>query len=246
MDKMKKFLLCTILVVCCFLIAAASLAEGEIGIGIEVADVAEDGKTTVALDLTSCLGMDSLQFNLNYDSTAFQYVTAEGGELLSDGLFVFNPDEPGVVRFAFACADGLKNDSGTAFTVILAPTNEFGSVLTITDVLATKYDSSTQEQTKAYITLQNNEEIIGEGSPEARITPWIPETPTPAPTFTPEPTATAEPTVVPENETTETDIPEEPVKQDFRKYLPYVAIGLVVIIIVLIIVLIIRKKRDED
>lgn len=242
---MRKVLTSIVLVLVCFLFAAVSLAEGEIGITAETLDASEGEDVTVSVNLTSCLGMDSLQFNLNYDAASFRFVTADGGELLSDGLFVFNPDEDGVVRFAFACADGLKNDSGTAFTVTFNALNEYGTALTITDALATRYDSGTQEQSKAYLTLENGGIAVGSEVPEAKITPWIPETPTPAPTFTPEPEVTAEPTAAPLETAETTPEPEVPVQKDFRAYLPYIAIGLGVLIIILIVLIVIQRKRDD-
>lgn len=235
--------LSVIMVLALCLTAGSASADGEIHVSTSEYQTDKNNNIEVSVNLSGCKGMDSVQFNLNYDPTSFELFRIMEGDLTEDGYCAYNPDEEGVIRFAFACRDGLVNDSGTMLTVVLTPINDHGTVLTITDVLSSRYDKDTDTQTKAYVTIENGGISVGNNDiPEARITPWIPETPTPSPEPTPEPTPV--PTQAPTAIVTETPEPEEETVSsgpNMKILLPAVAGALVLLIIALLIVLL--KKR---
>ena len=189
--------------------AFPALGEEEIGIRVSNTAIGSDGRAAVTVSLTDCGGMDSVQFDIWYDSSAVMLVDAMPGELLSGGTYAFNTDTPGTIRFAYASAEGLKEGTGTAVILTFATLQDTGTAVLVTEAKASRYDGENGAgQYRAFVTVENGG-ITSAGSglvPDAGITPWIPETPTPSPKPTPAPTETpAEQTP----QVTQEEIPEK-------------------------------------
>ena len=204
-------------------------ARGEDEIGIKVADaaIAADGQAVVTVSLSNCGGMDSLQFDVWYDADAAMLTDAAPGDLLSGGTYAFNTGNAGVIRFAYASAEGLKEGSGTALVLTFAALQDSGTAVLVSEAKASRYDGENGTgQYKAFLTVENGGIAAADSGtvPEAAVTPWIPETPTPSPVPTPEPTETPEPQVP-------SDAQEEQAgtDTDLIMLLTYLAAGLAVI-----------------
>jgi len=226
--------------------SGALALEGDEVVSIVVGSVSgENGdKIDVSVSLENCTGVDSIQFDLNYDSSALSFVSLTPGDLFLAEYVVYNADEPGRIRIACADALGLKGD-GTLLTIRFTALSNNGSALAVTNGIITRVDADYQ-QTNAYVSYENGGVSIGGGIvPEALVTPWIPETPVP--------TATPEPTPEPEAATPELNVPavvEETVApEDSAANEPvgpvsYIVVAvLFVILIVLITVSIIKRRR---
>jgi len=236
MKTCRRIALLLVLLVC---FASFALAEGEIGIAVDTVSAAVDDRAVVSLSLANAVGMDSLQLNIHYDSSALRLIEEPVfGDILDDALAVTNTDNLGMVVFAFASRDGLTAD-GTAITLTFEVLTDVGSAVTVTDVQATTVDGNF-EQHKAFVAVTDGGVAIGEGSvPAPVVTPWIAETPTPEPTATPAPTpeATAVPTATP--------VPVEAQRE--RNLLPVLLPVLGgVLLIALGVLLFVLKKREED
>jgi len=172
----------------------AALAQHTETIDISVDAVrAEAGaqEAAVIVSLANCAGMDSIQLRLNYDQTCMRLTAVDAGDLLSGGLHVLNTETSGLLILAFASAEGLRQNEGTLIDLKFTLVNEAGSALTVTEVLATRYDAEANLQSKAYVTVEDGGvTFASDGTlPAAVITPWPVETPAPTPEPTPEPTA---------------------------------------------------------
>ncbi|MBR5804702.1 MAG: hypothetical protein IKY03_01055 [Clostridia bacterium] len=222
-----------------------ALGEDEIGIKVSNTAIASDGQAAVTVSLSNCRGMDSVQFDIWYDAHAVMLADAAPGDLLAGGIYAFNTETPGIIRFAYASAEGLEEGNGTAVNLTFAALQDTGTAVLVSEARASRFDGENGTgQTKAFVTVENggitpaDSEIV----PEAGITPWIPETPTPSPEPTPEPTETPRMQVQATPE-----IPEESPKQtDPIMRLAYLAGGGAVIAFAAAAVLLLsgRKKRD--
>ena len=245
---MKRTRIISIILTVCMLMTgvmpvASALAEGEISINVSEEKAAKDDEVTVRIDLDNCAGMEAIQFTVSYDKNAVQLISASAGDILESGISEFNTYDPGVVRFAFACAYGLEKDSGTAVSLVFRLTRDSGSAVSVSDGMAWRYDR-TDGESKAYLVLKDggiSTDVSG-GIPDPVNTPWIPETPTPSPSPTPSPTPG--PTETPEPTKKPIFSPDD---VDGRKtLLKYAAAVLILILIILGVVLIVLKKKDSD
>ena len=221
-----------------------ALAEGEIGIQVGNTAIATDGRAVVNVTLSNCSGMDSIQFDIWYDANAAMLSDAAPGDLLSGGTYAFNTDTAGKIRFAYASAEGLKEESGTAVVLTFATVQDSGTAVLISEAKASRYDGrSGNGQYKAFVTVENGGiSATGSGSvPEPAVTPWIPETPTPSPEPSPEPTEIPELQVTP-------DVPEE--KGNTRPSaimgLAYLSGGLAVVSFAAAAVVLLTGRRKDD
>lgn len=201
-------------------------------------------KTDIAVYLEHSAGVDSIQFDLNYDPAALSVVSVTPGDLFLPEYVVYNADEPGRIRIACADALGLKGD-GTLLTIRFAALSDTGSALIATSGIITRVDAD-YNQTVAYVSLEDGGVSVAQGAvPAALVTPWIPETPVPSPTPTPSPTpaptmeALAQSSAEDQQETSPTQI-AEPV--DPIAYI--VVAALVVLLILLITVSVVRRRRQ--
>ena len=191
---MKKLCAAWLAVCLMLMCPAAALAEETETIGVSVATVqaeADAESAVVRVSLSDCAGMDSIQLRLNYDQTCMRLTAVDAGDLLSGGLHVLNTETSGLLILAFASAEGLRQNEGTLIDLKFTLVNEAGSALTVTEVLATRYDAEANLQSKAYVTVEDGGvTFASDGTlPAAVITPWPVETPAPTPEPTPEPTA---------------------------------------------------------
>ncbi len=220
-----------------------ALGEDEIGIKVSNTSIAPDGQAAVTVALSNCRGMDSLQFDIWYDANAVMLTDAVPGDLLAGGIYAFNTETAGIIRFAYASAEGLQEGNGTAVMLTFAALQDTGSAVLVSKAKASRLNGGNGTgQLKAFVTVENggiapvNSEVV----PEAGVTPWIPETPTPTPEPTPEPTETPQIQTTPE-------LPEESPKQtDPIMRLAYLAGGAAVIAFAAAAVLLLsgRKRRD--
>ena len=165
------------------------------------------------------------------------------GDLAGDGLHAANTRLEGKMLFAYACAEGLQQDSGCILVLRFNLLTETGSAVTVSDVSASVYDPDTEEQSKAYISsVKDGGVFYGEAGtiPEALTTPWIPETPTPTPAPTEEPTPVPSPV--------STEEPEEPAEQTANKYrVPALICGGVAALAIIAgaVLIIVRNKKGK-
>ncbi len=246
---MKRLLLVlsALLLTALFPIHALAL-DGDETVTIQIGSAsAENGATVdIPVSLQNSVSVDSIQFDLNYDSTALSVVSVTPGDLFLPEYVIYNADEPG--RLRIACADklGLTGD-GTLLIVRFLALSNAGSALTATSGIITRVDAD-YNQTNAYIALESGGVSIGAGAvPEALVTPWIPETP--VPTATPEPSATPEPAeeaAIIVSSTPEAQLSAEPAKTDVEP-IAYVVVGvLFALLIVLITVSVIRRRNQAE
>ncbi len=219
---------------------AHSLAE-EGSVSIQVGEAGGESGETVDLPvlLGACAGVDSVQFDLNYDSAALEFVSMTPGDLFAAEYTVINADVPGRIRVACAGALGLEG-AGTLMTLRFRLLSDAGSVVSITSGIVTRVDAD-YRQSAAYVTISDGGVTAGGAPlPQAVVTPWVPATPEPTPT--PEPTATATPSPA------ATENPAPQTAASLAKSLPaaayYVGGGLLGAIAVLAVILVLlRKKR---
>ncbi|NLI53987.1 MAG: hypothetical protein GX417_06610 [Clostridiales bacterium] len=194
--KRTLLVLTSLLAVVLVLFPAQALAEeGSVLIRVETADGAADGVVDIPILLEGCEGVDSVQFDLNYDGAALSFVSMTPGDLFAAEYTVFNAEVPGRIRVACAGALGLTGP-GTLMTLRFRALNDVGSAMTVTSGIVTRVDAE-YVQSEAYVSVENGGVTIdGAPLPEPAVTPWVPRTPVPALTPTPEPTpgATPEPT----------------------------------------------------
>ena len=245
---MKRMLLVLTAVVLAALIPASALAaEGNesVTIVIGTASTQSGGQADIPVYLKDCAGVDSIQFDLNYDSAALTVVSVTPGDLFLAEYVVYNADEPGRIRIACADALGLKGD-GTLLTVRFATRSDAGSALTATNGVITRVDAD-YNQTKAYVLLEDGGVSLGTGAiPAALVTPWIPETPPPTPT--PEPTPTVEPTPAELAQVEQSALPEASAAPNNGAVDPisYVVVAVLFAILITLIVVSVLKRRKQS
>jgi len=221
---------------------ARSLAEEE-SVLIQVGTVTgeSDGEIDLPVLLDNCAGVDSVQFDLNYDSAALVYVSMTPGDLFSAEYTVANADVPGRIRIACASALGLEG-KGTLLTLRFQLLSDAGSAVTITSGIVTRVDAD-YNQSAAYVSISDGGVSVGSAPvPQSAVTPWIPVSPTPSPSPTPEVTATPEASA-----STTIASPEivSPPATRLTATIYYVGGGLLLAVVALIILLILRKNKDR-
>ncbi len=225
--------------------AQALAEEGSVLIRVETVDTAADGTVDVPVLLGDCAGVDSVQFDVNYDSAALSIVSVTPGDLFPAEYTVSNIDEPGRVRIACASALGL-GDSGTLLTLRFRVLSDAGSAITITSGIVTRVDAA-YVQSEAYVSIEDGGVSVGGAALPASIaTPWIPATPIPSPTPTPSPTpsATPEPTASPAATATQTLSPLQSIP--LKAIIAAGALLLLAIVLIFSLVAAKRKKRGQE
>ncbi len=247
---MKK----TLLLLSAFLLAvslltpARTLAEDEsVFIHIESVEGLSGEEIDLPVTLERCAGVDSIQFDINYDSTALQVVSMTPGDLFPAQYTVANLDEAGRIRIACASALGIDG-AGTLLTLRFQALSDTGSAVTITNAIITRVDAD-YNQSETYVAIEDGGITIdGAAMPEAVVTPWIPKTPVPTPSPVPTPVPTPEATAEPAEISTLTQ-PETPVVSE-QNSIPTTAIliigGLFFVVILLIIVVAVRGRRNRS
>ena len=236
---MKRTLLLLLALMFAVMTPSVALAQGEDeNVAIQVGTVSSelDAEVDVPVLLGSCVGVDSVQFDLNYDSTALSVVSVTFGNLFTASEY--NDSEPGRIRVACASALGLK-EAGTLLTLRFRVLDVNGSAVTISSGIVTRVNADYQ-QSRAFVSIEDGGVTIGSASlPAAKGTPWIPATPTPSPSPTPSPTVVPTPEATPAN-----DLPAT-----LKHISPaaYIVAGALVLALILIVVsAATRRKRDAS
>ena len=223
--------------------ALPALGEDEIGINVSNTSLAPDGQAAVTVALSNCRGMDSLQVDIWYDANAVMLTDAAPGDLLAGGIYAFNTETAGVIRFAYASAEGLREGNGTALMLTFAALQDTGSAVLVSEAKASRFDGENGTgQLKAFVMVENGGIAPADSKvvPEAGVTPWIPETPTPTPEPTPESTGT------PQIQATPVLSEESPKQTDPIMRLAYLAGGAAVIAFAAAAVLLLSGRRRRD
>lgn len=242
MKRTLLFLPALLFAVMLLLPAQAHAEEGSVFIRVEsgAGTVGEETALTVTLD--HCSGVDSVQFDLNYDPAALQVVSMTPGDLFPAEYTIANLSEPGRVRIACASALGI-GDAGRLLILRFRALTDAGSAVTISSGIVTRIDTN-YNQSAAYVSIENGGIAVGGAPlPQAAVTPWIPETPVPTPTPAPTPMPTPAETAQPEEIST---LPQEepPAEQKSIPTAAYlVAGGLALVIIVIVIIIAASKRR---
>ena len=242
---MKRTLLILSVLLLAFALAApaSAHAEEEDRVRIQVDTLSGEKGDTVDLSvlLGGCEGVDSAQFDLNYDSAALEFVSMTPGDLFAAQYTVINADTPGRIRAACASALGLTKD-GTIMTLRFRLLSDAGSAVTISNGIITRVDAD-YNQSAAFITITDGGITVGAAQmPAPVVTPWIPATPipTPSPVPTPEPTDT--PDVTQPQETTSPEIVAPPTTT-LTASVYYVGGGLLLAVVVLLLIVLLRRNR---
>ncbi len=195
--------------------------------------------------LKGCAGVDSAQFDINYDSAVLEFVSMTPGDLFAAQYTVINADTPGRIRVACASALGLTGD-GTLLTLRFRLLSEAGSAVTISNGIITRVDAS-YNQTTAMIAITDGGITVGTAPlPAPVVTPWVPATPIPSPTPTPLPS----PSPASSNEaaepqaTTSPEIISSPAALSATVY--YVGGGLLLAVVVLATIIVVSRKKDRS
>ena len=241
--KRPVLLLSALLLAAAFVFPAHARAEEEI-VSIQVGTVSgENGALAdLPLLLDNCAGVDSVQFDLNYDSAALEFISMTPGGLFAAQYTVANSDVPGRVRVACAGALGLEG-AGTLLTLRFRLLSETGSAVSVTSGIVTRVDAD-YNQTKAYVAIQDGGITAGTAPlPAPAVTPWVPATPVPTPSPTPEATATPEASATPEQATAAPEAVAPPATGlSARVY--YVGGGLLFAAVLLVVILLVRKNKN--
>ena len=236
----KRTIIGLLILILLMIPAFPALGADEIGIAVSSAQIASDGRAAVTVSLSNCSGMDSIQFDIWYDENAVSLADSAPGDLLAGGTYAFNTENAGRIRFAYASAEGLSEASGTAVVLTFAVLQDTGTAVLVSEAKASRYDGEAQH--KAFVTVENGG-ILSAASgtlPEAAVTPWIPETPTPSPEPTPEPTETPQAQVLPDGQ------PEDQKRTDPIGKLAYLFGGLGVLAFAAAAVLLLSGKKNQD
>lgn len=239
--KRTLWLLSALLLTAALALPARALAEEE-SVVIQVATVSAESGAQVDLPvmLDHCAGVDSVEFDLNYDSTALAFVSMTPGDLFAAQYTIVNATEPGRIRVACASALGLGG-AGTLFTIRFRLLSDTGSAVSVTSGTVTRVDAE-YEQSDAFVSIENGGITLGTAAlPSPAVTPWVPATPVPTPSPTPEVTAAPETTAQASATASLSPSPEQITQLNPNLY--YVGGGLLLVLIVLIIVLLSRKNK---
>lgn len=240
----RVFLFLTVLLLAVSLSAPSrALAEEAEAVLISIGTVTgeTDGQIDLPVELSQCKGVDSVQFDVNYDSTALQFVSMTPGDLFAAQYTVVNADESGRIRVACASALGLEG-AGTLMTLRFQVLSETGSAVIVTSGVVTRVDSD-YNQSSALVSIANGGVAVGTAPlPAPAVTPWIPATPVPTPSPTPEATVAPEPTQVPN--TTSPEIVAAPTAR-LTASIYYVGGGLLLAVVALAAVVLAKRNKNN-
>lgn len=222
-----------------------TLAEGETiaELVVGTVDATADSEVTVPVTIRNCEMVDSLQFHLNYDSTALSVVRVTPGDTFPAEYCVTNVDEKNRIRAACISALGLTGE-GTVLSVTFKVLTASGSAVTVTDAAATRVNADFQ-QSKAYLTFTDGGVTVASVAlPAPVVTPWIAATPVPTPSPEPTPTPMGTPAVI-ENETIQTPAGDSAMTAGSPKTLLIVLIIVAVMLIAAALVIVLTEKRNQ-
>ena len=245
--KRTLLLLSALLLAVALTAPAKAYAVEEDVVRIQVDTVTgESGKQVdLSVQLSNCAGVDSAQFDINYDSAALEFVSMTPGDLFAAQYTVINADTPGRIRVACASALGLSG-AGTIMTLRFRLLTDAGSAVTISNGIITRVDAS-YNQTTALIAITDGGITVGTAPmPAPVVTPWVPATPIPSPTPTPIPTPSpAASSVGAESQaTTSPEVTSQPAALSATVY--YVGGGLLLAVVVLATIVVVSRKKDRS
>ena len=242
--KRPLLFLSALLLAVVFIFPVHARAEEE-SVLIQVSTVSGENGALVDLPLLldNSTGVDSVQFDLNYDSAALQFVSMTPGDLFAAQYTIANSDVPGRVRIACASALGL-GESGTLLTLRFRLLTETGSAVSVTSGIVTRVDAD-YNQTKSYVAIQDGGITAGAAPlPAPAVTPWVPATPVPTPSPTPEVTATPEAAATPEQASASPEAVAAP-EGGLTANVYYIGGGLLLVVVLLVVILLVRKSRSR-
>lgn len=238
---MKRTLLFLLALFCAAAVlpqAHARAEEASVMLQVDTVTGESGEEVDIPVLLGSCLGVDSVQLDLNYDAEAVSLVSVTFGGLFT--LSQYNDSEAGRVRIACASALGL-NQAGALVTLRFTLTGESGSAVTITNAIVTRVDTD-YNQSEALVAVENGGVTLGSAPlPAAKVTPWVPATPTPTPS--PEPAPTPSPTPAP------TPTTAVSAALDLARRIPaaaYLVTGALIFILILILSLAAANKKKRN
>lgn len=235
---MKRTFLLLLALICAAALlpqAHARAEEERVVFHVDTVNGESGADVDVSVLLGNCVGVDSVQFDLNYDADALKLVSVTFGGLFSANEYY--DAEAGRVRVACANALGLTQ-AGTLLTLRFTATGETGSAVTVTNAIVTRVDKD-YVQSPAFTAAENGGVTIGEAAlPAAKVTPWVPATPTPTPS--PEPTPTIAPTPAP---TPTTALTAALTMAQRIPPVTYAVIGALVLILIVILSLAAAKRK---
>lgn len=242
---MKRLLLLftVLLLTVLFAFPAQARAEEEV-VMIQVGSVSGENGAQIDLPvlLDNCASVDSVQFDLNYDSAALEFVSMTPGDLFAAQYTIANSDVPGRIRIACASALGLDG-AGMLLTLRFRLLSDTGSAVTITSGIVTRVDAD-YNQTKAYAAIQDGGITAGSAAlPAPAVTPWIPVTPVPSPSPIPEITPTPEITAALESAAPAAETSAPTGFSGLNPMVLYIGGGLLLAVVILVVILISRKNR---
>ena len=244
MKRTLLFLMALLLAVLFVSPAQAHAEDESVMIQVDTVSGEAGGQIDLPVLLDNCAGVDSVQFDLNYDSAAMEFVSMTPGDLFPAQYTVANSDVPGRVRIACASALGLEG-AGTLLTLRFRLLGETGSAVSVTSGIVTRVDAD-YNQTTAYVAIQDGGVTVGEAPlPAPAVTPWVPATPVPTPSPTPEITATPEVTVAPESAAPAEATAAPVVASSLNPMVLYIGGGLLLAVVLLVVILIARKNKKD-
>lgn len=240
----RVFLLLTVLLLAVSLTAPKrALAEEADSVLISIGTVTgeTDSQVDLPVTLSQCKSVDSVQFDLNYDSAALAFLSMTPGELFAAQYTVINTDVPGRIRVACASALGLEG-AGTLMTLRFQVLSDTGSAVTVSSGIVTRVDEAYNQST-ALVSIADGGVAIGTAPlPAPVVTPWVPATPVPSPTPTPEVTATPE--ITQAQNLTSPEIVAPPTER-LTASVYYVGGGLLLAVVALSILVMAKRNRNN-
>ena len=240
----RVFLFLTVLLLAVSLTAPKrALAEEADSVLISIGTVTgeTDSQIDLPVTLSQCKSVDSVQFDLNYDSAALAFLSMTPGELFAAQYTVINTDVPGRIRVACASALGLEG-AGTLMTLRFQVLSDTGSAVTVSSGIVTRVDEAYNQST-ALVSIADGGVAIGTAPlPAPVVTPWVPATPVPSPTPTPEVTATPE--ITQAQNLTSPEIVAPPTER-LTASVYYVGGGLLLAVVALSILVMAKRNRNN-
>ena len=251
--KRTLCLLSALLLAVVWFMPAQALAE-EQSVLLQVATVSGEVGTTVdvVVSMSNCVGVDSTEFDINYNPSAISVVSVTPGNIFPAEYCVSYTGNPGKIGVACAQRFGFTGD-GTLLTIRFEIIGASGSPLTITTHLPLTGDHAGEEvtqvdadynQSAALVVIENGGVTVGEAPlPAPLVTPWAPATPVPTPSPTPEPTPEATQSLQTQAQPDATAATAAQALSSLNPAILYVGGGLLAAIAVLVVILLSRKKR---
>ncbi|HWQ06818.1 MAG TPA: cohesin domain-containing protein, partial [Feifaniaceae bacterium] len=243
--------LSALVLVLCLAAPSAALADGEPVVRLSFGSASGEvgAEVDVPVLLSDCKGVDSVQFDINYDPAALSVVSVTPGDLFPAEYCITNIAESGVVRVACACALGLEGD-GTLLTIRFKILSEAGSALTVTSRLGgseVTYIDADYNQLTAYLSLENGGVSVGAGSiPGALVTPWVPVSPSPSPTAVPSPSPTPTATATQQAQTPVAESADASAANPIVYYLIGGLLAAIVVVVIISVVLRSKARKPGD